>query len=245
MWRASLLGLVTVALLIIACGGGGGGSVKYAPTVVPIKHLDLSSVALSYKEFRSPPGADQYPAIVVTVNDTPVSGTELARQEVVVEWSKRSRAGLPDFALAQLPPEGVAPRDALEAAIDEQLKQQAIQRLGLLPSHDQAVQYTRDQEATTEKSLAIATPEQRATTIAMLQDEGFPASDWASSDLVVSFYAQMMAVIQLGHTCHNYNAHTPDPTLGFANLIIASSCAGFLANERKSAQIVYYVRWAD
>jgi hypothetical protein len=253
MWRIALLGSV-VAVLLIACGGGRSGSVKYAPTVVPIKHIDLAGIELTYKESRNPPGADQYPAIVATVNGTQVTGTQLAVQEVLLEAKKRSYASYAQMAgtlsdpVLQARAAGMASKDPLEAAIDEQLKTQAIERLGLLPSHDEAAQYTRDQEATVEQGLARVTPDQRDQTIAMLQDEGFPASDWASSDTIVTLYEYMMAETRLTtKVCSKYRTSTP-PTTPSGLLSLPSTfsdCAAFLAQERKNADIVYYVRWAD
>jgi hypothetical protein len=249
MRAATLGGLAAIALAFVACGGGGGGtgSVKYAPTVVPIKHLDLSGIDLGVEQFQHPPFADQYPAVVATVDGQPVTGEALARQEVAIESSKRSAADLaarfPDLRPG-ITPATQPPKDPLDGAIDEQLKQQAIHRLGLLPAHDEAVQYTRDQEATIEKGWAVATPELREQEMSMMRAEGFPASDWGSSDVAVSFYSQLMALIKLGSVCHRYET----PVLATSGLSFQPSgpeCAAFLANERKHADIVYYVRWAD
>jgi hypothetical protein len=263
MRLAMLGGLAAMALAPVACGGRGGGSVKYAPTVVPIKHFDFSGINLGVGQFQHPPGVDQYPAVVATVNGQPVTGEALARQEVAIESSKRSAADL----AARIPdprpgitPATQTPKDPLDGAIDEQLKQQAIRRLGLLPPHAEAVQYTRDQEATIEKGWADATPELRDQEIAMLRDEGFPASDWGSSDVAVSFYSQLMALMKLGSVCSKYRTPVPRATqppvsspssnvnaiAAFASTYVGSTnCSGFLASERKHADIVYYVRWAD
>jgi hypothetical protein len=244
MRLAVIGGLAAIAMALVACGGGSSGSVKYAPTVVAIRHVDLAGVTLTYKEVRQPPFADQYPAVVATVNGTPVTGTQLAVQEVFLEANKRSytetTARFLDPML-QAREASIASKDPLEAAIDEQLKEQAIQRLGLLPSHDEAAQYTRDQEATVEQGLARATPDQRDQTIVMLKDEGFPASDWASSDTIVSFYQAMMAEIRLTtKVCLKYDAPLPPTTPnGFLSLpSTRSDCSGFLAQQRKNADIV-------
>jgi hypothetical protein len=251
MRLAVIGGLAAIAMALIACGGRSSGSVKYAPTVVPIKHLNLSGVEITYKEVRQPPGVDQYPAVVATVNGTPVTGTQLASQQVLLEANKRSSTALaarfPDPML-QAQAASVASKDPLEAAIDEQLKKQAIERLGLLPSHDEAVKYTRDWEANVEQGLPNLPPDQRAQQVAMLQDEGFPASDWASSDTIVTLYEYMMAETRLTtKVCSKYRTPTP-PTTPSGLLSLPSTfsdCAAFLAQERKSADIVYYVRWAD
>jgi len=64
MQRTALFVLAISALLIIACGGGSSGSVRYAPTVVPINHVDLSAIELSFLDTINPPFVERYPLTV-------------------------------------------------------------------------------------------------------------------------------------------------------------------------------------
>ncbi len=255
MRLALIGGLAAIAMALVACGGGTSDSIKYAATVVPIKHLDLSGEALSAASFFQPPFADQYPPVVATVNGKPVTGEQLAAQEVVLELSRRQwtadyQQPFPqDYVKAQL--KTIESTDPLGAPIDEALMSQAVERLGLSPTHDEAVAYTREQEANSDKALASMPPDKRAQEIDMMRQEGLPETDWASSDTVVARYGYQLGASRLAtKACPKYRTPTPVVTLppeylGFANLGRGDPCEGFLAQERKNADIVYYVRWAD
>jgi len=251
-----------MAVLLIACGGGGSGSVKYATvqyesvkyaaTVVPIKHLDLSREALSPASIANPPHADQYPAVVAEVNGRPITGKQLASELEQLELGRRTLltttpdAFPPGYFDAQL--QEARSTDPLTFIIDNELKQQAIERLGLSPTHDEAVAYTRQLEANAEQALASMSPDQRAQQIDLYQQLGFPATDWASDDRIVEQYGVLLGLSKLVHqVCPKYGTPTPTPTpTGFFLFVSGGEpCAAFLAQERKNADIVYYVRWAD
>jgi hypothetical protein len=261
MWRIALLGIAATAVLLIACGGGGSGesvqyaSVKYAATVVPIKHPDLSGEALPAASVFQPPFADQYPAVVAEVNGKPITGKQLATEQVGLELSRRNLLKTtPD----EFPPgyvkswlQEAKSADPFKIIIDDELERQAVERLGLSPTHDEAVTYTRQLEAIYDQGLALVSPDQRAQQIDLYQQEGFPATDWASDDRIVEQYGALLGLRNLARqVCPKYETPVPAPTLppeylGFVNISAGKSCAAFLVQERKHADIVYYVKWAD
>jgi hypothetical protein len=258
-------GLAAIAIALIACGGGSKGSVKYATveygsvkyaaTVVLIGRPDLSSAALSGASIANPPHADQYPAVVAEVNGKPITGKQLATEQVGLELSRRNLlkttpdALPPGYVNSQLREARSA--DPFKIIIDDELERQAVERLGLSPTHDEAVTYTRQLEAIYDQGLALVSPDQRTQQIDLYQQEGFPATDWASDDRIVEQYGALLGLRNLARqVCPKYETPVPAPTLppeylGFVNISAGRSCAAFLAQERKSADIVYYVRWED
>ncbi len=240
---AMLGGLAAMALALVACGGGGSsGSVKYAATVVPIKHLDLSSTDLSVVTVLDPPFADQYPTVVATVNGQTLSGSQLASEEMELELNRRS---LTPEMLATFPELGTRPpADPLDWVISDAVQQQAVERLGLLPTRDEAIAFARQRQSETEAALAQMTPGDRARTMDRLRAEGFPSSDWGSDDRAIQFYRQDVGTSRLRSFCAR-NESPNLPTEDLSASIGPSTCSRFLANERKHADVVYYVRWAD
>jgi hypothetical protein len=238
-----LVALAALGLIFVACGGGGGktgdDSRTYAPTVVPIKHIDFTGVDLTPADTINPPSSllDQYPATVVTVNGELISGKSLVSEEISEEIGRRNRD--PELATQAQTKPGAA--DSLEGVIDGELLRQAVERLGLLPSHAEAVTYTQEQEQ------VFLHPEQPTANfeefVATLRQLGYPASNWAADERIVENYQKGLGMSRL----RNQVCVKPAPTIkGFLNLFTSGgNCDEFLAKERKNAKIVYYVRWAD
>jgi hypothetical protein len=249
MLRTALLGLA-VEVLLIACGGGGSsGSLKYAPTVVPIKHLDLSDMEVTTADVTNPPLAEGYPDVVTTVNGEPVTSRALASKQALLELGRRQWTGeiagpLQEQADAML--DRLQSLDPLEELIDDTLKRQAVERLGLLPSYEEAVDYTSEREEAFLHPRGTVSPENREETLETMRLQGFPTENWASDARVVEGYRQGMGFVRLrNEVCSKYETPAPIVTPhGFYSLP-SSDCAGFLAQERETADIVYYVRWAD
>jgi hypothetical protein len=260
MRLAVIGGLAAIAMALIACGGGSEsvpyatvkyGSVTYAATVVLIARPDLSSAALSEASIFNPPHADQYPAVVAEVNGKPITGKQLASELVLLELGRRNLlkttpdAFPPGYVKSQL--QEARSADPLKLMIDAELQRQAVERLGLLPTHGEAVAYTNQQEEMFLHPPGIVSPENRAQTLEILRPQGFPDSNWASSDRIVENYREQLGMAKLVHqVCPKYGTPTPTPTpTGFMFISGGDSCVAFLAQERKNAEIVYYVRWAD
>ena len=136
----ALAGIVLV-FAAFACGGGGHSDNKtYAPTVVSITHLDLKNT-VTVADAINPPTAfvNQYSATVATVNGKPITGKSLIAEEIFEEVGRSNQD--PELATqVQTKPRAV---DPLESVIDDELLRQAVERLGLLPSHEEAIAYTR------------------------------------------------------------------------------------------------------
>jgi hypothetical protein len=235
------LGLVFAA---IACGGGSSGSVTYAPTVVTINHMDFSGTDLTYKELRAPPFVDEYPVVVATVNGVSITGLQLAREQVQLELARRNwQNSLPDVfpkAVIDREVQGIEAADPLEAAIDKELEKQAADRLGLAPSHQEALRLTRQAEDASNKALASAAPDQKPMLEEMLRVQGLLNTDWTASPKVVEGYRLSSGIHELQTRYCKLKA-----TPSLLSVSTSRDCAAFLARERKNAKIVYYVRWAD
>jgi hypothetical protein len=239
------LGLLFAAL---ACSGGAQhGSVTYAPTVVPIKHIDFTDVELSESMFIHPPQSmfDQFPEVVATVNGKPVTNSSVVYAEIGAEANRQNEAAFRKV-VHYLPTLRATPeKDSLEAAIDAEIEQQAIARLKLLPAREEGVIAAQTAEASFNDFLATASPEARSTAIASNRLSGVPDKDWASNDRLVEEYRNIGARLRLERE------YCPIPTIGLDYTPpktpppYRDRCADFLARERKNAKIVYYVRWAD
>jgi hypothetical protein len=237
----------------VACGGDGGGSVRYAPTVVPIKHLDLAGLELTISDYVSPRPAfvSQYPAVVAEVNGQPVFGVALAGAQVLLELQERGTVsqaatiglgipGLEDLMQARADEErqAIQSTDPLEEVIDQELERQAVERLDLLGSVEDA----RAQAHTMEASVQDATPAIREQTLESLGVQGIPTANWASDVRVVEGYRWSTGLANMGRVCRQYATPATPARLFYSS---TRDCAAFLQQERANADIVYYVRWAD
>jgi hypothetical protein len=252
MKRAAVLAIIPCALAALAGGGGGGGSVRYAPTVVPIKHLDLDGVELTVQDFLHPSFANRYPSVVAEVNGQPVTGEALAREQVSLEFQRRGAIetplslglGIPSLQEAlqertDIRLEAIESIDPLEAAIDSALELQAAKRLKLIPSGPGAVELARQAQLDAENAIASASPEQRAAFEENLRVQGLHNTDWTTLPGIVETFAVARGLMALRHAkCKN--AQTPAVSVSGRD-----HCTAFLAEEREHADIVYYVRWSD
>jgi hypothetical protein len=192
----------------------------------------------------NPPSSllDRYPATVVTVNGKAITGKSLVSQEVSGELGRRNQD--PELATqVQTKPRAV---DPLESVIDGELLRQAVERLGLLPSHEEAVKYTQEQEQ------VFLHPDQPTANfdefVSAMRQLGYPASNWASDEKTVENFREGLGMAKLrNQVCVKFNSPTPTPNIkGFLNLFTSGgNCDNFIAKQRKNAKIVYYVRWAD
>lgn len=240
MSRLALLSLLpALALLCLgaACGGGGEEAER-----VPIRHLDFTGVELSYADYIDPPFAEQYPEVVAEVNGIPIGGKALAMAEVAAEMKRREAVALDSDLFRQQILAYVESTDPLEALIDEELKRQAVERLGLLPSYEEAVEFTRQQEESFIHPRGTVSPENREQTLEILRLQGLPTEDWASNETLVEGYRQGMGLASLLHgVCPTYAApQTPTP-----GVVRSSGCTEFLRQEREKADIRYFVEWVD
>jgi hypothetical protein len=208
---------------------------------VPVERLDLAGAELTIEDLFNLRFENDYPAVVATVNGEEISGDALSRQQVSLELSRRSADRVDEnLGGATSYADELAAQDPLEALIDETLKHQAIERLGLLPSDEEAIEYTREQEESF-RSAVVTNPENREQTLEFLRMQGFPESDWASSENVVEGYGWSMAMARLlNDVCRNATE-----VRGYVNTSTSHNCDAFIAAEREDADIVYYVRWAD
>jgi len=246
MLRLALVAAVMVALLAaLACSGGGDDEVQR----VPVRHLDFSGAELTVADFFDPPFANEYPEVVAKVNGEPITGEALASRQVMLERSRRqlrmdlTGAALPELASSQL--EEIESIDPLEALIEAELMRQAVERLDLLPSHEEAVQFTREQEESFLHPKGTASPENRRQTLEALRLQDWPAENWASDERVVEGYRRSMGIGRLrGQECDDVGgSKEPTPSVFVAH--VGKDCSEFLKKERTRADIIYFVQWAD
>lgn len=247
MPRRTLAIVVTclVALcLSAACDGGGEDGER-----VRIRPLDLEGVELSLADYFDPPFVDQYPSVVAEVNGEAITGQALAARQVLLELSRRQLAGgsadvygeeFMNLQLAEI--ESI---DPLETLIDEELLRQAVNRLDYLPSYEEAVAYTNDQEEWHQEAMGQASAEERQLLEEMLRLQGFPDEDWASDREVVEAHRQAMGLAGL-KTALCKGATTMVPSTPGVNLVTSGrDCDEFLAEQRSDADIRYFVEWQD
>lgn len=237
--------LLALALVLVAAGCGGGGD-RDADGLVTIHRLDLEDADLDPLYFFNPPPEHSYPDVVAAVNGVEITGDSLASREVMLELGERQLRGalgdaLPETFLAQELSD-LESDDPLEDLINDELKRQAVERLGLLPSHEEAVAYTRQQEEDFTRPQATVSPEDKEQMLEMLRRLGFPTEDWASSERIVETYRQQMGLAQLGR---DQCRPLPTPSPGATSYRGGIDCSDFLRQERARAEIVYYARWAD
>lgn len=212
---------------------------------IPIERLDLAGVELTYADFFNPPFAAQYPSVVATVNGEEVTGEALVRRQLQLELNLRGAKDTDDYlgVVGDYTRELLV-LDPLEAVIDDTLERQAIERLGLLPSQEEAIEYTRAAEESFYDAADQANPdgsgEGREESLDLMRLQGLPTRDWASSEKLVEVYRQGAGKARLRQqVCRNTTE-----IQGFLNLSTGRDCSAFLADEREDADIVYYVRWA-
>lgn len=239
MTRLAGLGLLALAALVAAACGGGGD----APEPVVIERLDFSGVDLSVEEYVDPPFTDQYPDVVAKVNGEEVTSRILASGQVLLEMSRR---GLLDESY-EVFPEGyvaalladVESTDPLEAAVEELLLQQAAERLGLLPSYEEAQEFARSQQAGFYEE--DSSPEERAELEQSRLGRRVSSDDWGLDPEVVEIYRRSGGVGEL-----RSSQCDPAPTVEQIGISVTNrDCAAFLEEERSRAEIVYFVRWAE
>ena len=235
---AVIVGLILVAVVLLIATGRSDGR---DGNLIEIYHLNLEDIELTMADYVNPPAAlvDQYPAVVAEVNGDPVAGRELVTRQILLELNRRDAIGSSIEAFREQQLAAIDATDPLESIVDEKLKAQAVERLGLLPSHEEAVAYTEEQEA----SVAALPPVQREASLQILRLRGLPTENWASNAQIVEGYRQGMGLAKLLHgVCPTYAApQTPAPGLMFMSV----GCTEFLDVERAHADIVYYVKWAD
>ena len=205
---------------------------------------------LMFEDYATPLASllGTYPAVVAEVNGRPITGDALVAEQVQLEFGRRQIEAFED--MGQVFPAGyldqersdIESTDPLESLIDDELKRQAVERLGLLPSHEDGASFARTaEEAFLGDIDEVANPEGVYETLRVL---GWPDHDWDTNEMIVETYRRGMGMTRLrSEYC---NARTPQPVtalLGFHSG--GYDCSAFLAQERESADIVYYVRWVD
>ena len=122
MSRSALVCVVlAIAAVATACGGGSSGSVTYAPTVVPIKHIDLTGVDLASVNVTKLPQSllDQYPAVLASVNGQPISNSSVILREISAIGERAGQAII--YEHSGLPTPAAPEEDPVESAIDSSL----------------------------------------------------------------------------------------------------------------------------
>ncbi len=233
-----LLALVPIMLLAAACGGGDG---EAGDALLSIERLDLEDVELQPSDLFEPSFPNPYPDVVATVNGEEIAGEALVFQQVSFELGRQRilalGAPLQDPWMA-----GIEPTDPLEALIDDALLGQAVVRLGLLPTYQEAVEYTRKQEETALIVETSSDPGLVEEAREFRRLSGFPMEDWASDDDVVKEYRKSMGMILLrAQECGRLATPTPPGFTGSFGV----DCTEFLASEREDADIEYFVVWAE
>ncbi len=240
--KLALLALLSALALIglsAACAGGGDEDER-----VPIRRIDFTGVELSAADFFDPPFVDQYPEVVAEVNGEPITGEALVRRQVMLELSRRQLIGdtpeaFPEEYVSQQVAD-IESTDPLEAVIDQELERQAVERLDLLPSYDEAVAFTHEAEEAFRKARDQGLLEQRQETEELLRLLDMPAEDWASHEEVVERYRQQMGIGALRNSvCKEVRTQTPGV------LSVGRDCTEFLAEERDKADIRYFVEWVE
>ena len=234
-----MVGLILVAVVLLIATGRSDGR---DGNLIEIYHLYLEDIELTMADSVNPPAAlvDQYPAVVAEVNGEPISNSALATRQVMLELGRRQwlevAADLPE-GLYESQLQDIESADPLEDLTNDTLKRQAAERLGLLPSYDEAVAYTEEQEASVVALPAL----QREASLETLRLQGLPTENWASNARIVEGYRQGMGLAKLQQQECDAMSATPNvqqTTFGY-------DCSAFLERERERAGIVYYVKWAD
>ena len=230
----SLLTTVVAA----ACGGGGGGLVKNADGLYVIERYDFKGVDLELGDLVEPRLPNPYPEVVARVNAEEIMGEELLVKEILLELGRCDIADVGEILREQLLADSDS-TDPLNSLIDYSLMKQAVERLSLLPSQEEAIEYTRQMEQTFLHSAGAAGLE---GAVELLRLQGFPAEDWAANDELVERYSETLGLLAL-----RQQECSPSPTQPPPDSFISfgSDCAAFLAAERENVDIEYFVVWAE
>lgn len=215
--------IATALALSAACGGG-----EEPVEVMAIERVDLTGMELTIADEVNPPFAEEYPDVVAMVNGEPVTSKDLASTQV-------HYAAIGDE------------RDPLEQAIYNKLAVQAADRLGLLMSHDEAVEDARRaQEAMTER-IIDGTQEERETAEYFLFMNGLSLDDdWSTDEAFVEGLRTGPAYGLLSPECRKeYTMQEIVALQEQDTRELRDTCRRFLDKERENADVVYYVRWVD
>ena len=163
------LAAAPVILLTAACGGG----------LEQIERLDLEG-----RELRSVDGfdaalADQYPGIIAIVNGEEIISEDLVVRLVGLELARRQALEQPEILHQYSLPE-IDAVDPLEELVDIELLAQAAERLGYVPSYEEAAE-----EAALVEGLFSVAGLLAAEMAAISLARGWPTEGWAESDVVV------------------------------------------------------------
>jgi len=177
-----------------------------------------------------------------------VAGKALAAEEIRLELRRREWSGQLGDNFPQetvkLELQDIESTDPLEVAIDNELEKQAVGRLGYLPSVEDAKTAAREQEQNSFEILATVTPEARSSLEDALRATGMLKRNWADDPEIVQRFRVNLGLAKLRKTECKETPEVVRSPLALVTLA-GHKCSDFLANERKSAKIVYYVRWAD
>ena len=210
---------------------------KNADGLYVIERLDFKGVDLELADLVKPSIPNPYPEIVATVNAEEIMGEELLVKEISLELGRRDIADVGEILKEQLLADSDS-TDPLNSLIDYSLMKQAVERLGLLPSQEEAIEYTRQMEQTFLQSAGVAGLE---SAVELLRLQGFPAEDWAANDELVERYSETLGLLALRQQeCSP--SPTPTPLAFFVDFGL--DCAAFLTAERENAEIEYFVVWA-
>jgi hypothetical protein len=242
-------GLIGAAIFAVFLSGRGSGDES---ALAVIHRLQLAHAQLNSIYFLNPPPPNDYPAVVATVDGASISGDALASRQVVLElnkrqWLKTLPADVPsDFVTQHLG--DIDAEDPLDYLIDQELERQAVIRLGYTPSEEDAAALAAKIEEVTKQDMqaATATPGAEQQYVELNAAQGLPASNWASDTAYVNRTRAVLGDIRLRKSICSQPTPTQTPTLN--ELFSGNNCAAyrdFLQRERKHADIVYFVRWAD
>ncbi len=235
----ALLGLFVVVSLACRGGDDDGG-------LIAVRRLDLEDMALTAENYVTPPASllGTYPAVVAAVNAEPISGDALVAEQVRLELGRRNLVGdlgeqLPEELLRQQLQELDA-GDALESLINDALKSRAAERLGFLPSYQEAAEYARQYEQYLKDALERGSPDERRQLEEGLRVSGQLKEGWSSDPHWVDSFRRQMGLAQLqDRYC------SAAPTQDRLTLQSRRDCTDVLRRERQHADIVYFVRWSD
>lgn len=230
-----LLAAVPILLLAVACGGGDGDRdlVKNADGLYVIERLDFEGRELTLADGFNPALAEQYPNVIVRVNDMEIPAVDLAVSLVGLELSRREALEAHEI-LQESMLEEIDAVDPLEQLVDIQLLALAAEHLGYVPTLEEA-----SKEATRVEAM-YATAGTLADDMAKInRARGWPIVDWAESDAVIEAFQRHGGVMSVQlEVCDG-------PVVNWSNSLIIHDCAEFLAGERENAEIEYFVVWAE
>ena len=236
-----LLAAVPILLLAAACGGGAGDVdlVKNTDSLQMIEPLDFEGEEVEFADLFPPVFESSYPEVLATVNGDPITRDMLVFMQVSGELRRRDLMEqdgvMRDQFVAQI--DGT---DPLETLIEEAVRNQAILRLGLLPTYEEAVEYTRTQEELAKHPRGVVQPGSEERSRELFRLQGYSYADWASNETLVEGYRMSLGFVELRR--QECMSTLPPPN---ENVLTGPDCAEFLAQERENADIEYFVVWAE